>query len=428
MRLSCAVRERTINGLETHLNTGSSLQALLVAPWPDTARAKSDRLLATLAKMSAHPGAEIDLIPSEDSVLAFTVNRQEFDHYLNDLKERDFIRIVAQGLSYVKLKVTNLGYEHHEQILAAQLESAVHRNGGHEDQKGEPMPIQLEPKVDRRKVFLVHGRNKAAHDAMVALLKSLDLDPVDFDSAKRAMRKSPFSISDVLDYAFSNAWAVMVLITGDDVGRLRDCHWREKESNNEKDYQAQPRLNVVFEAGLAFARNPERTILVQIGDAKDFSDLAGQYIHHFQGTEENRNDLKLCLSNIGCAVRDSSLEWLRAGDFSAGLQPLQSAQEPLPHDAVAYQISEEEKELILASGKEGKFILMSVGNSLRNWVVAEHTNFVKDDDPAFTARYMEAFEGLQEKKLVTHQGGKLYLLTGKGFKTQTKLMEDRSNT
>jgi hypothetical protein len=114
---SCAIRERTNNALNTELYDDTSLESLLVAPWPDTPKLKTERLLINLTKMSPHPGAEIDITPSIDSVLAFTFIREEIDHYLSELSDREYIRVIMQTLDHVKLSIRNLGYEYAKNVL-----------------------------------------------------------------------------------------------------------------------------------------------------------------------------------------------------------------------------------------------------------------------------------------------------------------------
>ena len=78
-------------------------------------------------------------------------------------------------------------------------------------------------------------------------------------------------IGEVLDSAFNNAQAVIVLLTPDDQVRLLPelCH--PEEDTIEKEYHLQSRPNVLFEAGMAFGRNVDRTLLIEVGRVKPFS-------------------------------------------------------------------------------------------------------------------------------------------------------------
>jgi hypothetical protein len=71
--------------------------------------------------------------------------------------------------------------------------------------------------ADPRRVFVVHGRNMEARNAMFAFLRAINLDPIEWEEAIQMTGEgSPF-IGHVLDVAFSNAQAAVILVTGDDV-------------------------------------------------------------------------------------------------------------------------------------------------------------------------------------------------------------------
>jgi hypothetical protein len=80
---------------------------------------------------------------------------------------------------------------------------------------------------DPRSIFVVHGRNMAARDAMFTFLRALHLEPIEWNEAIRATgRPSPF-IGEVLNAAFSRAQTVLVLMTPDDEARLREEYRQE---------------------------------------------------------------------------------------------------------------------------------------------------------------------------------------------------------
>ena len=120
------------------------------------------------------------------------------------------------------------------------------------------------PDASSRRIFVVHGRNLKARDAMFAFLRSLDLDPIEWNEAVSFTGQgSPF-IGQVLDRAFSEARAVVVLITGDDFAYLDPRFLTANDPDYERNLTPQARPNVLFEAGMAFGRHPERTILVSL--------------------------------------------------------------------------------------------------------------------------------------------------------------------
>ncbi|MCH7886788.1 MAG: nucleotide-binding protein [Candidatus Marinimicrobia bacterium] len=66
-------------------------------------------------------------------------------------------------------------------------------------------------------------------------------------------------MGEILDSAFQTAQAVIVLMIGDDLAKLRDIYLIKDEKPEEFTPQARP--NVLFEAGMAFGRNPDKTKL-----------------------------------------------------------------------------------------------------------------------------------------------------------------------
>ncbi|MGH7302385.1 MAG: nucleotide-binding protein [Candidatus Rokuibacteriota bacterium] len=178
------------------------------------------------------------------------------------------------------------------------------------------MPSRQSPKPRSETVFVVHGRSLRARDAMFEFLEALDLRPMHWSEAVRTTGRGLVHISTILASALAKAQAVVVLFTGDDEGRLRKRFRREGDPPHETETTPQPRLNVVFEAGIAFGRYPRRTIFVQLGrKMRPFSDISGFYIDRFKGTRRQRELLRAQLARAGCTIR-ARKDWLEAGDFS----------------------------------------------------------------------------------------------------------------
>jgi hypothetical protein len=77
------------------------------------------------------------------------------------------------------------------------------------------MSTQLEPDLgsrgpDPRKLFVIHGRNEAAREAIFTFLRSIGLEPIEWIEALRMTGQGSPYIGDVLDAAFANAQAVAV--------------------------------------------------------------------------------------------------------------------------------------------------------------------------------------------------------------------------
>ena len=119
----------------------------------------------------------------------------------------------------------------------------------------------LEYVGDKKSVFVVHGRNVQAHDAMFQFLQSIGLKPIEWSEAVLATGKPTPYIGEVLDTVFSKAQAIVVLMTPDDEGRLLKFFHSACEPLHETQLTPQARLNVIFEAGMAMGRCQERTVL-----------------------------------------------------------------------------------------------------------------------------------------------------------------------
>src|SRR5206468_5499050 len=78
--------------------------------------------------------------------------------------------------------------------------------------------------------------------------------------------------------------------------------------------------NVLFEAGVAYGRDPQRTVLVRLGAHRPMSDLAGHHILQLDNSPQSRQDIADALRSAGCAVDVSGADWFRSGDFAVSEQ------------------------------------------------------------------------------------------------------------
>ena len=175
-----------------------------------------------------------------------------------------------------------------------------------------------QPRQRRRgnSVFVVHGRNESARVAVFSFLRALKLQPIEWNQAIRMTGGGAPYVGSILETVFREAVAVVVLFTPDDEARLRKKYRKSKEPSHEIDLTGQARANVLFEAGMALGRKPESTVLVQIGDVRPFSDVAGRHVVHLANTPTSRQELATKLANAGCNVDTSGTDWLSVGDFS----------------------------------------------------------------------------------------------------------------
>jgi predicted nucleotide-binding protein len=155
---------------------------------------------------------------------------------------------------------------------------------------------------------------------MFDFLRGLGLNPIEWAEAVNMTGKGSPYIGEVLDTAFKNAQAVVAVLTGDDLAYLRKEFQEDHDADHEKNPTPQARPNVLFEAGMAFGRHPERRIMVEIGQFRPFSDVAGKHAIRFHGGAESRNDLRDRLKTAGCSVKEAGNDWLTAGDFKEAVR------------------------------------------------------------------------------------------------------------
>lgn len=175
---------------------------------------------------------------------------------------------------------------------------------------------EIDQMPDTKKVFVVHGRDVRLRNDFFSFLRALTLQPIEWSEALKLTGKATPYIGEALESAFKNAQAVIVLLTPDDEVRLAPELWTVKEDENEKTIKLQARPNVLFEAGMAFGTHPDRTLLIEVGQVKAFSDVAGRHVIRLSNSSETRNEIAERLRTAGCGVSTSGSQWLSTGDFT----------------------------------------------------------------------------------------------------------------
>lgn len=167
---------------------------------------------------------------------------------------------------------------------------------------------------DHRSVFVVHGRNAALRRSMFDFLRSINLAPMEWTRAVELTGEGSPYIGQILDAAFDHATAVVVLMTPDEVAYLQPQYGYGDEDPEIRP-AAQARPNVLFEAGMALGRNAAQAVLVQIGQVRPFSDVAGRHAIRLTNEVASRQALAKRLETAGCDVNLAGTDWHTAGDF-----------------------------------------------------------------------------------------------------------------
>jgi len=163
-----------------------------------------------------------------------------------------------------------------------------------------------------RKVFVVYGRDERLRNSLFQFLRALGLEPLEWNQLVKLTGKGSPYVGDVLKCGFENVQAIVVLLCPDEAATLRkDLHVSPEDS----DSFAQPRPNVMVEAGMALGINEDRTILVQVGNVRRITDLEGRHTVHLDDSPAKRNALAQRLEDAGCDVQRIGDDWLKVGNF-----------------------------------------------------------------------------------------------------------------
>ncbi len=174
--------------------------------------------------------------------------------------------------------------------------------------------------IKNKNIFVVHGRNLALKDSLFAFLRCIDLAPLEWNTIVKATGKPSPYIGEILQKGFSMAQAILVLFSPEDEARLQERFRNEHEPEYERNLTPQARQNVIFEAGMAMGIAPDRTILVQCGSLRPFTDISGIHFVHLDNTAVKRKELVDRLVNAGCMPNTDGSDWLSSNysfDFNS---------------------------------------------------------------------------------------------------------------
>ena len=301
---------------------------------------------------------------------------------------------------------------------------------GHDRQVPLDSTTKRDAPSDTRKVFVVHGRNTAARDALFTFLRSIGLDPLEWSEAVQATGKPTPYVGEVLDAAFSTAQAVVVLFTPDDETRLKVPLQLPSDPPHETELTGQARPNVLFEAGMAMAGSQDRTVLVELGPLRPFSDIAGLHTIRLDNGSQRRQELAQRLRAAGCAVNLDGTDWHTAGGFDTALQLVEDSPGSVdgdgaqPGSVVASQLSEEAKALLLEAardGGDGDIVITRTSGSVI--IQANRKGFGEPGNRRSEAKWEAGIQQLLDWDLINdpHGEGKYYEVTNRGFQVADHL-------
>jgi len=122
------------------------------------------------------------------------------------------------------------------------------------------MPPEESP--DKKKVFIIHGRNVVARKEMGIFLRAIGLEPLNFDDLRASLKGTP-TVADVVIAGMKNAQGVVAIFTADEYAALRPSMRGKGESGESVERWQRGRTSCSRLD--AFGRDRERVVFVKLG-------------------------------------------------------------------------------------------------------------------------------------------------------------------
>jgi predicted nucleotide-binding protein len=180
-----------------------------------------------------------------------------------------------------------------------------------------PGKTRIKPTKDNS-MFVVHGRDAALNRDMYAFLSSIGIVPMEWDHAIKAAKGGANPIvGDVIKQAMEKVQGVMVLFSPDEEAKLTSKLATDGDKRKNLHLKGfQPRPNVILEAGLALGAHSDKTILVEVGNVREISDIAGKHLVHLSNSFAARKRLADRLeSKLRFKIDLTGTTWQEIGNF-----------------------------------------------------------------------------------------------------------------
>ncbi|HVX12221.1 MAG TPA: TIR domain-containing protein [Pirellulales bacterium] len=170
-----------------------------------------------------------------------------------------------------------------------------------------------------QQVFVIYGRNVAAYGELKKFLATVGAAEITFEDVAN-LQASPY-VTEIVIKGIREAAAVIVLFTPDELAALYQTAAEAGLSSDAvTEARWQPRPNVLFEAGIAFAFKKEKTILVALGGAvAGFSDIGGIHLVRIDspaGKQALRQRLQVVLKGLPTKLPGDWASARNSGDFA----------------------------------------------------------------------------------------------------------------
>jgi predicted nucleotide-binding protein len=200
-------------------------------------------------------------------------------------------------------------------LRGAPRAAPVQAAAGHSPVAVKKPSAPRKPKVRTTKdnsIFVVHGRDTKLNDDIFGFLLAIGLNPKEWSQAIKDAKGANPNVGQVINNAMKQARGVLVMFSPDEDAKLKSkfCGLKDKKRGLDKlDGQARP--NVLFEAGLALGAHPDKTLLVQVGDTREISDIGGMHLIHLGDDAASRKELAQRLATkLKFKVNTTGTLWL----------------------------------------------------------------------------------------------------------------------
>jgi predicted nucleotide-binding protein len=167
-----------------------------------------------------------------------------------------------------------------------------------------------------RNVFVVHGRDGQAAEALLRFLEALGLRPLGWETLVAATGTASPYLRDVIVQGIAMAQAAIVLMTPDDTVSLHANLREPDDDDHEASSAMQSRPNVILELGMALATYADRTIVLVAGKHRPMADLGGLNYVRLTDGDKCLDKIRRRLQTAGCQVSDEPANWRARAWFS----------------------------------------------------------------------------------------------------------------
>jgi predicted nucleotide-binding protein len=287
----------------------ASIRASAAAASPAEARhwAAVLRGLRRAAEISEH---NMGLIVSSDGLLAPEgplADDRNLAHW--------FQMQLADDAEYLAIAADRASAATGSAVVPARALPTRSHTAGHPASVRGPSDLAAAPDITTN-VFVVHGRDEQAAEALFGFLDALGLHPLGWETLVAACGTASPYLRDVIMQGIAMAQAAVVLMTPDDTVWLHEDLHEPDEDMHEALPAMQARPNVILELGMALATYAERTIVLVAGKHRPMADLGG--LNYVRLTNEDKclDKIRLRLKTAGCQLSADGTEWRARAWFS----------------------------------------------------------------------------------------------------------------